>query len=82
MSFDFNKLNDYKVAIDDGFYWEEREDDGNEGTLAITTTIFKTNYGYILLETSNDEIGFEITESCWETFKKKVADYFLGVDEK
>lgn len=82
--FDFNKLDDYKVALDDGFTLSQ----------AFFKHIGMQEYDSLVLE----KCVYPITRYCligyfrglpvmafedkdWETFKKKVADYFLGVDK-
>lgn len=66
--FDWNKMDDYKVAIDDGFNLEHYY--GEE-------FVIKRGYEKYILLTQTDCIA----EKDWETFKQKVADYFLGGDK-
>lgn len=68
--FDFNKLDDYKVAIDDGVFIVE------QGEFAFC--FYEGEYN---IDLWNKERRL-LSDKDWETFKKKVADYFLGVDEK
>ncbi len=84
--FDFNKLDQYKVALDDGAVFEEDIDAYSEkmrGTaLCILTVLRKHNNKYYLKISDYDcnEV-VKILEDNFETFKKKVADYFLGGKE-
>lgn len=81
--FDFNKLDDYKVALDDGFWYTKEEDDGecSYNTDYLCFIESQKTYSYYNLN-SFGEVEIYAEDKDWETFKKKVADYFLGVEEK
>lgn len=64
MNFDFNKLDSYKAAIDDGVFLCAND---------LAFCYFEDKYNLDLYN-GNKHI---LDDENWETFKKKVADYFL-----
>ena len=83
MGFDFNKLDDYKVALDDGAVFEDDVDmyseHMNDIVLCIVTVYKKSKDMYFLnIEDYNCNVVVNISENNFETFKKKVADFFLN----
>lgn len=74
MSFDFNKLDDYKVALDDGLMIVT-DDEFSDITLKKTGKMYTA-----VIENIWEDSSTIIKETDWETFKKKVADYLLGAD--
>ncbi|MGL5723893.1 hypothetical protein [Cetobacterium sp.] len=78
---DFNKLDSYKVALDDGLMVGQPPEDGMEGEGKKWILIWKEE-GFYFLEKGNSNKVYEVKESDWETFKKRAADHFLGVEDK
>lgn len=64
--FDFNKLDLYKVALDDGF------------AIKGEFNLEKFHGAYMFCSLKDTKV---ISDRNWESFKTKVANYFLGVDE-
>lgn len=80
--FDHNKLDDYKAAIDDGLYLLDQQDTFHNG-MFVQIELFKNDiYGYVINGLAHDTYVVKLHNKDWKTFKKKVSDYFLGVDEK
>lgn len=83
MGFDFNKLDDYKVALDDGAVFEDDVDMYSEHmkdvALCIITVYKKSKDMYFLyIEDYNCNVVVSILENNFEIFKKKVSDYFIN----
>ncbi|MGL5594755.1 MAG: hypothetical protein ACRCYA_05650 [Cetobacterium sp.] len=79
--FDFNKLDSYKVALEDELAVGQKPSDGMKGKNTDWIVIWKEK-GFYYMEVGKSKKEYEIKESDWETFKKKVADHFLGVEDK
>lgn len=76
MSFDFNKIDDIKWLLDEGA--EIKFDDCRLEVVNGDYTFIKTDE----VDWENECYVVKRKSDNWEMFKKKVADYFLGVDEK
>ncbi|MGL4645769.1 MAG: hypothetical protein ACRDAG_01215 [Cetobacterium somerae] len=75
--FDFNLMEHVKTLLDNGMEMGDGE-----------ILFWKNEFGYQFEFWKNSSknhiggLGKKIEESDWETFKKKVVDYFLGVEDK
>ncbi|MGL5686001.1 MAG: hypothetical protein ACRCXQ_09445 [Vagococcus fluvialis] len=80
--FDFNKLDSYKVAIDDGFILEGQDEIVINGMFVEIQLFKKELYGYVITGLAHDTYVINLEEKDWNTFKTKVTDFFLGVEDK
>lgn len=73
--FDFNKLDKYKVVLDDGLKvckFADKESD-EWCILEKTDDVYKME---VCPSKSNKD--YDVEEKDWEEFKNKVANFFLG----
>lgn len=72
--FDLKKIEDYKIAIDDKFILsKEIYKDYTYLKIEMEKTF---DNSYILRIYDNETLFKRIEETLWETFRKKVSDYF------
>lgn len=78
--FDWNKLDSCKAAIDDGLIVGRAPEDGIHSESREWFVLWSKD-GFYFMEDGTSNKTYSVKEKDWETFKQKVADYFLGGDK-
>lgn len=80
--FDFNKLDSFKDVMDAGFILEYPGEVKING-IYVEFSLYKNRIEqYCIYGISHDTYVINLEEKDWNTFKTKVTDFFLGVEDK